>query len=362
MNPEGGRINLGTQQAHKMARKYSQLATVAAFLVIMAAVLVYSFVVRPWFLNWGAAAFERSRALPGDDAVPGLVKTGTRAVTIAAPPEKVWPWLAQIGQDHAGFYSYSWLENIFLADIHNSETLHSEWQDVKTGDFIPSVRPGYFFGLIGEKPGFTGWKVALARPARVLTLAGWGTFVLEARDAGSTRFYARSLSPPAGSVVRFIAFYLLDATHFAMEKRMMLEIKRLAEGRSGPPDWVTPLATLGFVAAALGSLVVVLSRRRKRGWLVLPLLWAALVVWQTSDLQAALVAFVALGLVVAGFAVFGRKWWMFFGLMWVYSYAVLFLADDAYAVFGMVFLAAVIALAVLQILFRPSARPAVART
>jgi hypothetical protein len=35
-----------------------------------------------------------------------------RAVTIDAPVEDVWPWLAQIGQDRAGFYSYEWLENL----------------------------------------------------------------------------------------------------------------------------------------------------------------------------------------------------------------------------------------------------------
>jgi hypothetical protein len=32
------------------------------------------------------------------------------AVTIKAPVEEVWPWLAQLGQDRGGFYSYEWLE------------------------------------------------------------------------------------------------------------------------------------------------------------------------------------------------------------------------------------------------------------
>lgn len=33
----------------------------------------------------------------------------THAVSIAAPVHEVWPWLAQIGQDRGGFYSYEWL-------------------------------------------------------------------------------------------------------------------------------------------------------------------------------------------------------------------------------------------------------------
>ena len=33
-------------------------------------------------------------------------------MTIQAPVEQAWPWLAQLGQDRGGFYSYEWLENL----------------------------------------------------------------------------------------------------------------------------------------------------------------------------------------------------------------------------------------------------------
>ena len=35
----------------------------------------------------------------------------TRAITIAAPPEQVWPWLVQLGYGRAGWYSYDWIDN-----------------------------------------------------------------------------------------------------------------------------------------------------------------------------------------------------------------------------------------------------------
>ena len=35
----------------------------------------------------------------------------TRAITIDAPCRSVWPWLAQVGVDRGGFYSYDLLDN-----------------------------------------------------------------------------------------------------------------------------------------------------------------------------------------------------------------------------------------------------------
>jgi hypothetical protein len=76
-----------------------------------AAAALYALVIRPWHLRWGAEPEDERRELPGDELLP---KNGTQilhAVTIDAPVEEVWPWLAQLGQDRGGFYSYEWLEN-----------------------------------------------------------------------------------------------------------------------------------------------------------------------------------------------------------------------------------------------------------
>lgn len=53
--------------------------------------------------------------LPGNDIIdPNELKMHAgRAVTIDAPPEKVYPYLKQLGCDKAGFYSYDVLERLF---------------------------------------------------------------------------------------------------------------------------------------------------------------------------------------------------------------------------------------------------------
>ena len=303
--------------------------SVAAFLVLLAAFAAYSFAVRPWFLQWGAPGKDQTRPLLGDDAWIGGLVSGTRAVTVNAPPERVWPWLVQIGQDRAGFYSYSWLENIVLAGIRNTFEIRPEWQSLKAKDFVRSVKPGYMFGLLKDKEGYTGWRVPFLAPGQAMTLKKWGTFALEPSGEGGTRFLARGRGVPIPGVVgRLIGFWLLDPAHFVMEKKMMTEIKRLAEGRPGPPGWLTLLATAGFAAAAI--------------------------LWETADLRAALVGFTALALVVVGFLAFGKRWWIYFGFFWLYSYTVLFLAADAFIIFGLVFLAASAVLAVTALKGLPS--------
>src|SRR5712692_2308658 len=98
------------------------LGALAALLALYVAVL------HPWLMNWGATKAEQSMALPGDEAAASPGTSFTRAITIDAPTDKVWPWLLQIGQDRAGFYSNDWLENIIGDDIHNTDVIHPEWQ------------------------------------------------------------------------------------------------------------------------------------------------------------------------------------------------------------------------------------------
>lgn len=73
--------------------------------VLAALLAVYVAVLRPWHLRWGTTAVEATEILPGDDLLPGNLGQVTRAITIDAPPERIWPWLMQMGQDRGGFYS-----------------------------------------------------------------------------------------------------------------------------------------------------------------------------------------------------------------------------------------------------------------
>ena len=88
---------------------------------------------RPWQLTWGATPTEVSRPLPGDGLVTRPTFKATRAITIAAPPEEVWPWLVQVGVTRAGWYSYDILDNFMRPSAHR---IIPELQALAPGDVM----------------------------------------------------------------------------------------------------------------------------------------------------------------------------------------------------------------------------------
>lgn len=182
----------------------------------------------PLHRAWGSSASEHAMALPGDrpDRNPALEIQ--HAVTVNAPPEAVWPWLVQLGQDRAGFYSYDWLERAFGVDVHNVREIRPEWQQRQAGDRVRATQPGYLGGLLGRD---LGWTVNDVRQGRAMVLEYWGAFVLVPTDDGKTRFIIRTnvgneRTPVWAAVLDVMTFEL---PHFIMERRMMLQIKALAE-------------------------------------------------------------------------------------------------------------------------------------
>src|SRR4249920_3469488 len=108
--------------------------TVATLATLAAVLALYFAVERPWFMNWGATNGEQYAALPGDELVPGAPLSSTRAVTIDVPVERVWPWLAQLGQDRGGFYSYEVLEDLVGCEMPRATRILPEHQQWKPGD------------------------------------------------------------------------------------------------------------------------------------------------------------------------------------------------------------------------------------
>ena len=64
-----------------------------------------------FFTTCLASREEKRRAMPADSLVPAPMGVVTHAVTINASPDRVWPWLAQMGAGRAGWYSYDWIDN-----------------------------------------------------------------------------------------------------------------------------------------------------------------------------------------------------------------------------------------------------------
>jgi len=83
--------------------------------------------------HWGIDEATAARTYPGDELVSTPRWSWTHGIEIDAAPGEVWPWVAQIGADRGGFYSYQWLENLAGCDVRNAETVHPDWA-LRLGD------------------------------------------------------------------------------------------------------------------------------------------------------------------------------------------------------------------------------------
>ena len=79
--------------------------------------------------------------LPGDHFLPAPDLRATRAITINAPSSHVCPWVAQLGQNRGGFYTYDWLENLVGAEIHSSNVIVPGVRIRAVGDEVNLARP-----------------------------------------------------------------------------------------------------------------------------------------------------------------------------------------------------------------------------
>jgi hypothetical protein len=218
------RVNIATRN-RKLVRAPRETRLRLGALAGMAA---YGLAVRPRLLNWGATDQESEVPLLGDAliAVPDLV--ATRAITIRASADQVWPWIAQLGQGRGGFYSYDFLENLVGCDIHSVDRIVSEWQDVAVGDEVK---------LFPEGP----LEVAALEAGRALVVRGgvpmgktpppydftWA-FALRERPDGATRLLVRERY----GYSRWWAPLLVEpaaAASFVMTRKMLRGIRDRAE-------------------------------------------------------------------------------------------------------------------------------------
>ena len=202
-----------------------------AFGALVVAVVVYAaaaVVLWPLHRSWGSIPAEHRLALPGDRSDRNPALELQHAVTVNAAPDQVWPWLVQLGQVRAGFYSYDWLERAFGVEIRNTFEIRPEWQSRKAGDRVRATQEDYLGGVLGRE---LGWTVKEIEPGRAMVLQYWGAFVLEPTAEGKTRFIIRTKvgDPSMPSWAAALDMMAFELPHFIMERRMMLRIKALAE-------------------------------------------------------------------------------------------------------------------------------------
>jgi hypothetical protein len=196
------------------------------------AAAAYVFVARPRHLGWGATDRESGASLSGDELLAHADLTATRAITIRASAEQVWPWIAQLGQGRGGFYSYDLLENLAGCDIHSADRIVPEWQDIAAGDevrlapelalVVASVEPGRSLVLRGGIP--------LGNAASPYDFT-WA-FALEDAPDGTTRLLVREryayTRPWAWLIVE-----PAEAASFVMSQKMLRGIRVRAERPRG---------------------------------------------------------------------------------------------------------------------------------
>jgi len=209
------------------------------FGLLGAAAIVALWELRRWALVWGATPTELRRAWPGDELSPQAAEISTRAVTISAPIGTVWAWLVQIGQDRAGFYSYTWLENLFRCAMPRVDRIVPEWQERTVGDTVWLARRDRYHGEARQKVVqiIRGHVLTLASPSdwgrilrRQTSHGGTWAFILVPIDARTTRLVVRSRGPEAPTFLgRLFWVAVFEPAHFIMERKMMLRLKTLAE-------------------------------------------------------------------------------------------------------------------------------------
>ncbi len=115
--------------------------------VIATLVTVYMAAVRPRQRSWGIDPDETAKTLPGDDVIADPTVVDTRGITIAAPVERIWPWLVQMGYGRGGWYSYDRLDN----EGESSHRIVPELQHLEVGDVVPT-HPGGGFRVESLEP------------------------------------------------------------------------------------------------------------------------------------------------------------------------------------------------------------------
>lgn len=219
--------------------------------------------------RWGATTEELALVLPGDELAPEPLLNWTNAVNINAPPDAVWPWIAQMGDTRGGFYSYTFIEDRVGAitgapgydvDYQNANRIVPEWQHPAAGDEliqgmlrVRAAEPGQYLLADAIDPSVMQWV--------------WLWHVSPLAGGEQSRLVVRFRIQLASAGDNPLMTGALSAGGFVMQQRMMHGLKTRAEGGVEPAYseavevalWLTTLAT-----AVAGAVLFLAQREWQR--------------------------------------------------------------------------------------------------
>jgi hypothetical protein len=186
--------------------------------------LGYLALMRPRLVRWGATDDEIARPMLGDNQIEQPLTVTNRAITIEAPPEDVWPWLAQMGEvPRGGFYSYEWIEQLMGLDVENADRILADHQSLHTGDTLDHA------GNMTVRAISPGHMLVLGPPPGLWLDSTWAIAMYPTGD-GHTRLVSRARVRIAKwSPFALLMLAILDPGQFIMERKFLVEVKRRAE-------------------------------------------------------------------------------------------------------------------------------------
>ena len=182
----------------------------------------------------GLAPGEASSTLPGDELVPEPRWQSTRAITIDAPPEQVWPWIVQMGFPayRAGWYTQHWLDRLtFGIEERSAERIVPELQQLEPGDRVPDSADwsAYFTVARAEPPHALVLHSTrhVIKPIRTIDFS-WA-FVIREAGAGRSRLLIRARADYTPRRAWPFVELIVGPADFVNAGAMLRGIKRRAE-------------------------------------------------------------------------------------------------------------------------------------
>jgi hypothetical protein len=223
--------------------------------VLAVVILTFSFLI-PWTHNYGATAEELGRTFHGDELISDPIVNWTHGITINAPPEEVWPWIIQIGDTRAAYYSFTFIENMFGdPDLyHNADRIHPEWQN-------PPIDQGIIVDFLKIKECEANQFMLASEdvPDMNWTWLWW----IEPEGNNATRLIIRMRIEVPGQAGISALGEAINLTGFVMEVGMLNGLKARAEGNIPPPSEEAVGIILWLLAFAIGVFAAVLYMKRR---------------------------------------------------------------------------------------------------